>query len=72
MKKSIPPQQQQRELAWLLYVITGAIANLQGACSRSTVISPKTRQELNTTLLSLVQQEHQLRSSLNNICELTK
>ena len=72
MKKPTPLQQQQRELAWLLRIVTGAIANLQSACSRSHDIPQQTRQELNQTFLSLMQQERQLRSSLNNIQELPR
>jgi len=45
---------------------------MQAACNRSADIPEKTRQELNITFLSLMQQERQLRSALNNIQELPK
>ena len=69
MKQPTLLQQQQRDLAWLLRITTGASSNLQSALSRMPFISTRTHKEVNSTILSLKLQEYQLRTALDNIEE---
>jgi len=69
MKQSTPLQQQQRDLAWLLRITTGASSNLKSALSRMPFVSDRTHKEVNSTILSLKLQEYQLRTALDNLQE---